>query len=209
MPDQSLIMGYELGVGGTAVGIRSVSGVVIAADKRLAYGYTILSKAAKKVYVITPTVGIGFAGVIGDMQALVRRLDSAVRLREIESGSRLTVRAIAKLTSVMLYEARMTPYITQSIVGGCDQTGCHLFSMDALGSLLEEDFVSVGSGAAVSIGLLEENYRKDLSLEQMAELSKKSLGAAASRDAVSGDGLDMLRIDSTGVKEETIAFRSV
>ncbi|MEM3905033.1 MAG: proteasome subunit beta, partial [Sulfolobales archaeon] len=66
--------------------------------------------------------------------------------------------------------------------------------MDPLGSLIEDDYAAVGTGAPIAIGVIESEYSKDMSLELAEKLAVKSIKAAISRDAVSGDGVDVVVI---------------
>lgn len=189
------------------MGLKLGDGVVLASEKRLAYGYTILSKSAKKVYQINDRIGLAFAGLIGDMQALVKKLGYYVNLYEIENRSQMSIKSAAKLLSVLLYDSRFTPYFTDTIIGGRDDTGFHLFTLDALGSLLEEDYVSVGRGAPIALGILESGYATLTNLATGIELAKKGITQAAMRDITSGDGIDILIIDAHSVRFETYALR--
>ncbi|PSN84481.1 proteasome subunit beta [Candidatus Marsarchaeota G2 archaeon ECH_B_SAG-F08] len=201
-------MSFEVLVGGTTVGIKTVEGVVLAADKRLVYGYTILSKSAKKVYPINDRIGVGFAGLIGDMQALVRRVVSMVNLYEIENETKISVASVGKLLSVILYNSRFTPYLTETILGGYDNNGFHLYTLDALGSLLLEDYTAIGTGAGISLGILESEYKEQMSLDEAIGLAIKSVKQAIMRDIGSGDGIDLLIITNQGTREQTFALES-
>lgn len=65
-----------------------------------------------------------------------------------------------------------------------------------------------GSGAAIAIGVLEAEYDKGLDCEAGVELAKKSIKAAIARDAMSGDGLDIMVIRADGSEVRTESFRS-
>ena len=70
--------------GATAVGIVFKDGVVLGADKRFAYGNFILSRSSKKVFLINNSVGAACAGMISDMQTLIKRVSAETKLRELE-----------------------------------------------------------------------------------------------------------------------------
>jgi proteasome beta subunit len=202
-------MGFELPVGGTALGIKVNNGIVLASEKRLAYGYTILSKSAKKIYPLNDRVAIAFAGLVGDMQALVRRLQSLIHLYEFENSISMSTRSVAKLLSVILFDAKFTPYFTQTIIGGRDNEGFHLYSLDPLGSLLEENYVAVGSGAPIAIGIVESEYDSAVDVDVSVSLAKKALKQTVSRDIESGDGVDLAIINSEHILENTFNVKSL
>jgi len=56
----------------------------------------------------------------------------------------------------------------------------------------------------MAIGVLESEYRKDMSEEEAKALVIKAIKSAIQRDAASGDGIDLLIITKNGMKEETI-----
>jgi 20S proteasome, alpha and beta subunits len=112
-------MGLEsLIPGATAVGIAFKDGVVLAAEKRFAYGNFIVSRSGRKVFRIADGVGAAFAGMIGDMQVLVKYVQSLVKLKEVEELRPVSPRSVAKLMGVIMYEQRLTPMLTQVVLGG-------------------------------------------------------------------------------------------
>jgi len=190
--------------GATAVGIKAGDGVVLAADKRVTYGYTLMSKAGKKVFKILDRAGVASAGFIADMQTLARVLEAEMKLFELESGLRPRVYSVAKLLSLILYNSKQMPYLVETIVGGVDEEGPHIYVLDPLGAIIEEEYAALGTGAQLAISIIEGEYKRGMSLENARSLALKAVKAAFSRDAVSGDGVDLLVIDDRGVKEEFV-----
>jgi len=192
--------------GATTVGLVCADGVVLASEKRFSYGYFVMSKTSKKVFKITDRIGAACAGLVGDMQILVKEAAAYLNLYSLEAGTPISVRATAKLIGNLLFQNRLYPYITQIIIGGIDEEGPKLFALDPLGSVIEDKYASVGTGAELAIGILEAEYKENLTIEEAKELVKKAVKAAVSRDAGSGNGIDLLIITRNGVKEETIPF---
>ncbi|MEM2577179.1 MAG: archaeal proteasome endopeptidase complex subunit beta [Candidatus Bathyarchaeia archaeon] len=192
--------------GATTVGVVCSDGVVLASEKRFSYGYFVMSKTSKKVFKITDKIGAACAGMIGDMQILVKEAAAYLKLYSLEANIPISVRAAAKLIGNLLFQSRLYPYITQIIVGGIDEEGPKLFALDPLGSVIEDKYASVGTGAELAIGILEAEYKENLTIEEAKELVKKAIKAAVSRDAGSGNGIDILVITKNGIKEETVSF---
>jgi proteasome beta subunit len=192
--------------GATTIGLVCADGVVLASEKRFSYGYFVMSKTSKKVFKITDRIGAACAGLVGDMQILVKEAAAYLNLYSLEAGTPISVRATAKLIGNLLFQNRLYPYITQIIIGGIDEEGPKLFALDPLGSVIEDKYASVGTGAELAIGILEAEYKENLTIEEAKELVKKAVKAAVSRDAGSGNGIDLLIITRNGVKEETIPF---
>ena len=192
--------------GATTVGLVCSDGVILAAEKRVSYGYYIMSRAGKKVFKITDRIGAACAGLVSDMQILVREVGAYARLYEYEVGRPMSVRAAAKLMSNILFAQRLFPLLTQTIVGGIDEEGPVLYVLDPLGSVVPDKYAAVGSGAEIAMGVLEADYKDGIAVSDGRELALKAIRSAISRDAISGDGVDVLLITPEGPREESIRF---
>ncbi len=193
-------MPLDLGVGATAVGIKGRDAVVLAAEKRVSLGGFILSKSGRKVFKITDRLGIACAGLVADMQAISRIIAVEARYYELSLRKAMSVKSAAKLLANVLYSFKLTPLLAETIVGGVDSEGPHIFVMDPLGSIIEEKYAAVGTGAPIAIGVIESEYRDDMEIADMERLAISSLKEAISRDALSGDGIEVLTISSAGAQ---------
>jgi proteasome beta subunit len=91
--------------------------------------------------------------------------------------------------------------MSQLIIGGVDNGGPTLFSLDPLGSLLQEKkFVATGSGSVLIYGVLEEEYRVDMTTKEGIDLAKKALTASRKRDIASGGDLQIAIVDEKGFR---------
>ena len=192
--------------GATTVGIVCKDGVILASEKRVSYGYLIVSRGGKKVFKITERIGAACAGLVSDMQILVREVEAYANLYDMDVGRPISVRSAAKLMSNLLFARRLAPLITQTIVGGIDDEGPSLYVLDVLGSVIPDKFAVVGSGTEIAMGVLEEGYRDGLTIEEGRELLIRAIKSAISRDIMSGDGIDFLFLTKDGAREESIKF---
>ena len=188
--------------GATTVGLVCKDGVVLASERRVSYGYFVMSKSGKKVFKIADKIGAACAGIVADMQILTREVAAHLNIYSFEREQSVTVRTAAKLMGSLLFERRYFPYLAQTIVGGIDESGPKLFVLDPLGSVIEDKFTSVGSGSEIAMGLLESDFKDGMSVEDAKGLARKAIKAASARDIASGEGLDMLIITDKGVLEE-------
>lgn len=191
--------------GATVVGLTFKDGVILGAEKRISYGTYVVSKSGRKVFKISDRVGAACAGMVADMQTLVREMQSLVKIRELEQRRPMPPNSVAKLMSVLLFERRYFPLITQVIIGGIDEKPS-IYVLDPLGSLIPDDYSSVGSGAEIAIGIIESGYSRDMDEKSAKELVIRSIKSAVQRDAASGDGVDLLIMTKDGSKEESITF---
>jgi proteasome beta subunit len=192
--------------GATTIGIICKDGVVLASEKRISYGYTVMSKTGKKIFKIIDHVGAACAGLVADMQILTRQVSAYAKLFELNNGRQISVKATAKTMSNLLFQRRFFPYFTQTIVGGVDDTGPDLYTLDPMGSLIPDKYATVGSGAQIAVGVLEESYRDGLTLEEGRDLALRAMKSAIKRDIASGNGIDILLISKDTIKEENLTL---
>jgi len=188
--------------GATTVGVVCKDGVILASERRVNYGYFVMSKSGKKVFRISDKIGAACAGIVADMQILTREVTAHLNIYSFEREQSVTVRTAAKLMGSLLFERRYFPYLAQTIVGGIDETGAKLFVLDPLGSVIEDKFTAVGSGSEIAMGLLESDFKEGMSIDDAKGLVRKAIKAGSARDIASGEGLDMLIITDKGLLEE-------
>jgi proteasome beta subunit len=189
--------------GATAVGVTYKDGVVLGAERRITLGSYVVSKTGKKVFKVTDTVGAVCAGMVADMQNLVKEVGVYAKLKELEARRQLKASAVAKLTSVIMFERRFSPLLTQVILGGVDAKP-KVWVLDPLGSLITDEYASVGTGAEMATGVLEAGFGPGMSEKDARELTVSSIKAAIERDSMSGNGIDLLTLDKSGFREEAI-----
>ncbi|MBE0520503.1 archaeal proteasome endopeptidase complex subunit beta [Candidatus Bathyarchaeota archaeon] len=192
--------------GATTVGVVCPEGVILASEKRVSYGYLIVSKGGKKVFKITDRIGAACAGLVSDMQILVREVEAYSNLYSLDVSRPISVRSAAKLMSTLLFNRRLAPLITQTIVGGLDEEGATLYALDIMGSVIPDEYAAVGSGTEIAMGLLEEGYKENLTIEEAKNLVTRAIKSAISRDIMSGNGIDFLIITKDGIREESMKF---
>jgi proteasome beta subunit len=196
-------MAFQFMPGATAVGISYQGGVVLAAEKRVSYGNFVVNKSTKKTFPVTEFVGAACAGMIADMQVLVRQVGALAKIRKLETKRNVAPNSVAKLMSVIMFERRFFPLLTQVIVGGIEGRP-QIYTLDPLGSLLPDEYAAVGTGAEMALGIMDAEYKREFSEEQAKELAVKAIKSSIQRDSSSGDGIDLLMITSNGQREESL-----
>ena len=166
----------------------------------------VVSKTGKKVFKVTEHIGAACAGLVSDMQVLIREVSAYGNLFSLDVGRPLSVRSAAKLMANLLFSRRLAPLITQTIVGGVDDEGPSIYSLDPLGSVLPDKYTVVGSGTEIAMGVVEEGFKENMTYEEARELVNRAMKSAISRDIMSGDGIDFLIITKEGIAEESIKF---
>ncbi len=188
--------------GATAVGITFDGGVVFASEKRIAFGNFLVSKSTKKTFPITSKVGATCAGLVADMQILSLQISALAKIRKMEIKRDVPPNTIAKMMSNMMYERRYFPLLTQVIVGGVVDKPI-MYTLDPLGSVLPDEYAAVGTGAEMALGVLDPQYKANMTKDEAIDLAKRAVRSAILRDSASGDGLDVLIITKDGTEEFT------
>ncbi len=191
--------------GATAVGISFANGVTLAAEKRVSYGNFVINKQTRKIFPVTESVGAACAGMIADMQVLVRQVEALAKIRKLETRRNVATNSVAKLMSVIMFERRFFPLLTQVIVGGID-TKSQIYTLDPLGSVLPDEYAAVGTGAEMALGVLDSEYKSSITAEQSKDLALKAIRSSVQRDSASGDGIDLLVITKGGHAQESFSF---
>lgn len=195
-------MAYMYMPGATAVGIVFDGGLVLASEKRVAYGNFLVSKTTKKTFQITPHVGAACAGLVADMQILSLQISALAKIRKMELKRDIPTNSIAKMMSNMMYERRFFPLLTQVIVGGVVDKPL-IYTLDPLGSVLPDTYAAVGTGAELALGILDQQFKENMAEQEAVDLAKKAIKAATLRDSFSGDGIDVLIITNKEFREYT------
>jgi len=188
--------------GATAVGISFDDGIVLASERRIAYGNFLVSKSTKKTFPLTPNVAAACAGLVADMQLLSLQIKALAKIRKMEIKRDVPPNSIAKMMSNLMYERRFFPLLTQVIVGGLVDKPS-IYTLDPLGSVLPDEYAAVGTGAEMALGVLDQSYKEKLTEKEAVDLAIKSVRSATMRDSFSGDGIDVLVINKQGTKEFT------
>jgi len=196
-------MAFQFMPGATAIGLTYQDGVILAADKRISYGNFVVNKNTRKIFSITDQIASACAGMVADMQVLTRQVEALAKIRKLETRREMATNSAAKLMSVIMFERRYFPLLTQVIVGGV-HTVPEIYTLDPLGSLLPDNYAAVGTGAELALGLIDSEYKKDMTEDASKKLAIKAIKSSVQRDSASGDGIDILAITNKGTKEESI-----
>ena len=193
--------------GAASVAIRCKNGVILGNDTRSTWGYAINGKNVTKIFSLTKDKRIAMTcyGLIGDFQALARIMLAQANIYELKEGYKISVKAMAKMVANYLYQRKMAPLLTNVVIAGIDEDGPKVFTSDAIGSLMEDDYGVSGSSATYAVGILEAEW-KLMTVEKGKALVKKVIRNATKRDAMAGNAMDIMAITLKDVEMERIQF---
>jgi proteasome beta subunit len=196
-------MDKELKTGTTTLGMVCKNCVVMASEHRATMGTLIAHKTTQKVFKIDNHLALTTAGLVGDAQLLARWLTAEAELYNLKRNQEMTVKAAATLMANILSGRRYFPYWVQLLIGGLDSDGGHVYSLDAAGGAIPDNYITTGSGSPYVYGILEDYYKENLTPNEGMDLSIRSIHAAMKRDAASGNGIDVVLIDKKGYQQLT------
>ncbi|MDQ2054147.1 MULTISPECIES: archaeal proteasome endopeptidase complex subunit beta [Halobellus] len=187
----------ETKTGTTTVGLKTSEGVVLATDMRASLGRMVSSKNVQKVEEIHPRGALTIAGSVSAAQSLISSIRAEVRLYESRRGEDMSMQALSTLLGNFLRSGAF--FIVQPILGGVDEEGPHIYSIDPAGSILEEEYTVTGSGSQYALGVLEQEYNEDLSIEEAKSVAARAIQSAVERDLASGNGINVCVVTEDGV----------
>jgi proteasome beta subunit len=203
-------MDKELKTGTTTLGMVCKNCVVMASEHRATMGTLIAHKTTQKIFRIDNHLALTTAGLVGDAQLLARWLTAEAELFNLKRNQEMTVKAAATLMANILSGRRYFPYWVQLLIGGLDSNGGHVFSLDAAGGAIPDNYITTGSGSPYVYGILEDYYKENMTPNEGIDLSIRAIHAAMKRDAASGNGIEVILIDKKGyqiISEEDVAKR--
>jgi len=190
--------------GTTTVGIVCKDGIILAADRKMTLGGMIVSnKKFQKVIILNEELALTIAGLVSDIQLLVKLIKAQIKLDELRKGKKIKVKEVANLLSNLVYSnARKfssIPGITGFLLGGKDNEGFYLYELGMDGSLTKfDDYATDGSGMLFATGVLEANYKQNMTIDEGVKLAVKAINASIQRDTASGCGVDVITITKDG-----------
>lgn len=195
-----------LKTGTSIIGLVCKDGVVLAADRQSTAGKIIMNKKTKKASQINDYLVTAACGNSADIQMLSRIAVAELKLKQLRSKKRPTVKEAASLISMLSYrnirQFSTIISIVGSLVAGYNEDGSvELYTIEPAGSINKVDDydANFGSGMPFILGFLERNYKKDMTIKQGIELAVEALKSSTQRDIGSGFGIDVFAITKDGI----------
>ena len=183
--------------GTTTVGITCKDGVVFASERRASMGNLVAHKVAEKIFKIDNHIAATIAGSVADAQTLMKVISAETALYRLRNGKDISLEAAAAVSSNILHSS---PAYVQTLIGGVDDTGASIYSLDAAGGMIKDTFISTGSGSTFAYGVLEDRFYEDITVEEATEVAIRAIKAATERDTYSGNGFLVANVTEDGFK---------
>ncbi len=182
--------------------------MLVAADTRISQGYNILSREYSKTTKLTDKVVITSGGMVADIETLHKMLIAKVKTYERQFKKSPSLESMAQLLGNTLYGRRFMPYYAFNLLCGLDENGQgSVYGYDAIGSYDKLTYGVQGSGSELGAPILDNqfighNYLvKTLAddVQQVIDSAKDIINSIAERDIYTGDGIELVLVDHTGV----------
>ena len=197
-----------LKTGTSILGMVCKDGIIMAGDRRATAGNLIMSKNTQKVVQINDYLVSSGTGMASDIDMLKKIIAAELKLKHLKSKTRPTVKESANLIAMVAYnnirQPRMVPFIAGTLIAGYNEDGTYeLYSIEPAGSVMKvEDYdANFSSGMPFILGLLERQYKPDLTIKQGADLAVEAIKSSTQRDSASGNAIDVFTITKDGIKQ--------
>lgn len=184
--------------GTTTLAFKFDGGIIVSVDSRSTTGNIIASQTVDKVLPINKHMLGTMAGGAADCSFWIRNLGIQCRMYELRHKKRISVAHASKLLANTLRAYRGYGLSMGTMITGWDETGPQLYYVDNSGTRLNGHLFSCGSGSTYAYGILDNYYRKDLTLEEAVDLGKRAIYHAAHRDAMSGGYNNLFHVTKDG-----------
>jgi len=198
-----------LKTGTSILGLICKDGVVMAADRKAVAGNIAVSKTTKKVVQINDYLISSGTGVASDIDMMQKIIAAELRLKHLKSKTRPTIKEAANLIGMIAYrnirQFSTIPFIAGLLAAGINEDGSfELYSIEPAGSVTKiEDYdANFSSGMPFILGLLERQYKKDMTVKEGVQLAVECIKSSTQRDIGSGFGIDVFTITKAGIKHE-------
>jgi len=195
--------------GTTIVGVVCKDGVVMGADRQTTAGNLVMSKNTQKTVKINDYLVVSGTGNASDIEMQKKVISAELKLKELKSKRRPSVKEAANLIGTITYrnirQPTMIPSIVGTLVAGVNEDGsAELYTVEPAGTAMKvEDYdANFGSGMPFVLGLLERSYSKDMSIEEGVEIVIESLKSSTQRDTGSGYGIDIFTLSKEGIEHK-------
>lgn len=164
--------------GYTALGIRSDSGVVLAAERR-SPSELVEDGSVEKIFQIDDHVGAGASGLIADARVLIDRARIEAQVNKMRYDESIPVETLSKsigdVKQMYTQHGGVRPFGTRFLIGGVDSNGPHLYETDPSGVVAAYKAHAIGGGSEGVIEVLESRYDQKASIDEAASLALEAL----------------------------------
>ncbi|XP_038207808.1 proteasome subunit beta type-2-like [Zerene cesonia] len=157
------------------LGMQCKDFVILAADQNCTQSILVMKDDEDKLIKISDKLVMGVNGDMGDVAQFSQFVSKNLKLYTMRNGYQLDTTAAVHFTRVNMAEVLRAgnPYILNLLIAGYDdKEGGQLYSMDFLASCVKLPFAAHGFGGLISISILNQYYKPNLTEAEAYEVIK-------------------------------------
>ncbi len=190
--------------GTTAIVCRNNNSVVFTVEKKSSELQEIIG--SEKIFKVDDHIGVAIAGLTADARVLVDRARVQAQVNILNYDERISVKDstlnICEYLQLFTQNAGVRPFGVSFLIAGVDTNGeASLYLTDPSGAMWGYKAFAIGSGATEARAYLEENYKEDISDEELKLLPLRTL------KELMGDNLNKDTYDVAFIMKDDVKFK--
>lgn len=161
-------------------------------------GSFISSNNVRKVIEINEFLLGTMAGGAADCQFWEKYVAMQCRLYELRNGEQPSVAMAAMMLCSIMRQYRGYGLSMGTMFTGSDKTGASLYYIDDDATRLRGNLFAVGSGGTFAYGVLDTNYRYEMSVDEAVKLGIRAIASATFKDSASGGVVRIYHVTQQG-----------
>jgi proteasome alpha subunit len=166
--------------GATILGIQCREGVILGSEENVEPLEEV--EYSWKLFKIDDHVGAAIVGLSSDARMLIDQARLYAQSNKLTYDEPIDVEVVTKRISdikqMYTQHAGVRPFGVSIIFGGVDKTGGRVFYTHPSGTYRGYKATAVGAGRETALGILQEEYKENMSLEEVTKLAVKCLTKA-------------------------------
>ncbi|KAH0577155.1 Proteasome subunit beta type [Spironucleus salmonicida] len=185
--------------GTTIVGCVFDQGVVLAADTRATAGTVVADRNCNKLEAISQFIYCAGAGTAADTFAVKKMARDQLKLNQLKTEQEPLVSVAGHIMQNHLfnYQGHVSAAL---ILGGIDEMGAHLISLQPHGSADYLPYSTLGSGSLAARAVFNDQWTENVTESQAKDMCEKAIRAGIMNDLGSGSNVDLVVIKRGGVE---------
>ncbi|MHA1472409.1 MAG: archaeal proteasome endopeptidase complex subunit alpha [Promethearchaeota archaeon] len=164
--------------GTTAIVCRNNNSVVFTVEKKSSELQEVIG--SEKIFKVDDHIGVAIAGLTADARVLVDRARVQAQVNILNYDEKISVKDstlnICEYLQLFTQNAGVRPFGVSFLIAGVDSNGeASLYLTDPSGAMWGYKAFAIGSGSTEARAYLEENYKEDISDEELKLLPLKTL----------------------------------
>ena len=192
-------------------GVQGKDYILLAGDRASVSNSIIkLQDTDHKLFKLTDKQVMACVGESYDKKDFPKYIKANMELYFFQNGQRLTTdEAAAYIRNQFAEGIRSSPYQCNCLLAGFDEDGPKLYWLDYLGSYAKLLKAAHGYGAYFLYGLMDNFYKKNMSLADGEDIIKKCINELKTRFSINMVDFDVFKITKNGIEDISNKFNKV